>query len=343
MADLHKLFLAFHQNITLKPDEEKAVLVEKRGRILERLADGIKAQRAAGKNIPAYREINQGSYTMGTGVKPVDGDYDLDVAILFDMSASDCPDPLEAKKWVYDALEGHTKEVRVREPCVTVFYQEKGEHVYHVDLAIYAEKLGPHLARAKLGSAPALRRWEQSDPQALLAKARQRFTELDDDGQCRRVICGLKRWKEITFSSDGHAAPRGIALTAAALQWFVPSKKRDAVSGQTRFDDAVAMRDFASRMLAEFGVTGSSRRLYVRLPVPPGNDLFAKMTDGQMSDFYDRLTKLRDGLTAAIEDPDPVTAATTVAKLLGPDFPIPARADTASPRGPAIISSGHSA
>jgi hypothetical protein len=343
MADLQKYFRKFNDTIAIKRDQEKAVLAEKRDRILKRLADGIAAQKAAGKKIPPYRTLNQGSYPMGTGVKPVNGDYDLDVALLFDMSTSDCPDPLEAKKWVHKAIDGHTREVRVREPCVTVFYQEAGEHAYHVDFAIYAEKGGPQLARGKLGSVPPAARWEFSDPQALLDKARQRFDELDDDGQCRRVIRYFKRWKDISFSSDGHAAPRGIALTAAALQWFVPVKTRDVIANETKFDDARAMRDFATRMLAEFRVTGAGKRLSVHLPVPPGNDLFARMTDAQMSAFHERLTKLRDGLTVAIDDPDPVTAAAAIAKLLGPDFPVPDRTDTASPRGPAIISSGHSA
>lgn len=343
MADLQKQFRKFHDNIAIKPDDEKAILAEKRDRILKRLADGIKAQRAEGKSIPSYRTINQGSYPMGTGVKPVDGDYDLDVALLFDMAARECPDPVEAKKWVHKAIDGHTKEVRVREPCVTVFYQEQGERAYHVDLAIYAEKEGPQLARGKLGSAPAAKRWEPADPQALLDVARQRFAELDDDGQCRRVIRGLKRWKDVAFPSDGHAAPRGIALTAAALEWFAPAKQYDAVTNTARFDDARAMRDLVDRMLSSFRSTASGRRLSVKLPVVPGNDLFGKMTAGQMSSLHDRLTKLRDGLSAAIEDPDPVTSASTVAKLLGSDFPIPEPSETASARGPAIISSGHSA
>ena len=74
MADLQKQFRKFHDNIAVKRDDEKAILAEKRDRILKRLADGIKAQRPAGKSIPSYRTINQGSYPMGTGVKPVDGD-----------------------------------------------------------------------------------------------------------------------------------------------------------------------------------------------------------------------------------------------------------------------------
>lgn len=344
MADLQKYFDTFHDRIAQRREHEKAVLAEKRKRILTRLADGIAAQRKDGASIPKYRTINQGSYPMGTGVKPLDGDYDLDVAVLFEMTSAKCPDPVAAKLWVHKAIDGHTKEVRVREPCVTVFYQQQGEPVYHLDFAIYAENGAvPQLARGKIGSAPPAKRWEDSDPQGLLKFASDRFAHLDDDGQCRRIIRATKRWKDVNFPREGHAAPRGIALTAAALKWFVPCVARDPVANTTRPDDAKALRNFAERLLSEFRQTPSGPRLQVHLPVAPGNDLFSKMTDAQMTVFHGHLTKLRDGMTSAIDDPDPVTAASKVAKVLGDDFPVPEKSETAVPRGPAIISSGHSA
>ncbi len=156
---------------------------------------------------------------MGTGVKPLDGDYDLDVAIVFDLDTEDYPDPVVVKSWVFDAVMKHTENVRMREPCVTVFYQDKGEFVYHVDLAIYGqrgESKPIRLARGRKGGAEESRRWEDSDPKALLETVRDRFAD-EDGAQFRRCIRYLKRWKDFKFPSDGNAAPLGIALTACGL------------------------------------------------------------------------------------------------------------------------------
>jgi hypothetical protein len=95
------------------------------------------------EDTPTFTWFNQGSYEMGTGIKPaVSGDYDIDVGIIFDINHSE-HDPVDVKTWVTDALEGHTKKVDMRRPCVTVFYQRDDEPIYHVDLAIYSDDTCP--------------------------------------------------------------------------------------------------------------------------------------------------------------------------------------------------------
>ena len=75
MADLQKYFSQFHDAIALKRDAEIAILADKRRKVLDKLGTGIERQRKAGAIIPTYRPLNQGSYPMGTGIKPVKGDY----------------------------------------------------------------------------------------------------------------------------------------------------------------------------------------------------------------------------------------------------------------------------
>ena len=87
----------------------------------------------------SYTTFNQGSYAMHTGIKPISGEYDIDVGLWFDMSKEDAK-PLEAKQWVYDALQNQTDDVRIKTPCVTITYKENGKPSYHVDLTIYATK-----------------------------------------------------------------------------------------------------------------------------------------------------------------------------------------------------------
>lgn len=343
MADLQRQFEQFHEDIALERKREIATLVEKRERILTRLSEGVARQRRDGAKIPSYSHRNQGSYAMGTGIKPLDGDYDIDVALTFDASKDDYPNPIAVKRWVYDALLGHTKEVRMREPCVTVVYQSEGEPVYHVDLAVYVKDEAhdgkSYLARGKLGSGPEHRSWEESDPSAFIDAIEARFSDADERGQLRRVVRYLKRWKDEQFSSEGQEAPRGIALTACAYEWFQPAIVRDRVANTHFDDDMQALERLTSTMLARY----SGDRLSVALPVPPYDDLFARMSNVQLRTMKDKLLALRDALVAARAEFDPHAAAKAIAEHLGKDFPIPDPSSTGTKRAAAIVTSGHSA
>lgn len=320
MADVQKYLIQFDDAIRYERDDEMKILSEKRQRILDRLSEGIRRQRKQGKTIPSYEHFNQGSFAMKTGIKPVDRDFDIDVGLRFDIPKSKY-DPVEVKCWVHDAVDGHTKKVELRRSCVTVFYQEKGEDRYHVDLAIYAGAGGKdYLAKGKSTSPPEQRSWEESDPQGLIDAVATRFTGQDAE-QFRRAIRALKRWKDERFSKDGHAAPKGIALTIAAYRWFQVSKEV-TFSGNTKYDDLAALRHFAGEMLSRFQPTWQPR-LEVTLPVPPHSDLCAMMSDGQMRDFQDRLQALYDALAFAQMAANPISACRELRKHFGDDFPLP--------------------
>lgn len=317
MADLQKQFIEFHDTIAV--DYEKRVLADKREKILRRLEEGIKKQRESGIEIPKYSHRNQGSYAMGTGVKPLDGDYDLDVALIFAARKEDHPDPVLIKRWVYDALDGHTKEVRVREPCVTVFYQSGGEPTFHVDFAIYVRAFDgapTYLARGKLGSSAAHKSWERSDPAGLIDALQSRFSNAYDRIQFRRVIRYLKRWKDITFSGEGQEAPRGITLTACAYHWFSPVHPLEG--GSRVSDDMEALARLVGKITDHF----NGNRLSVRLPVVPENDLFSSMSDQQMQNVQNKLEVLGITLRRARGEVDSHEAARMPARVFGSDFPV---------------------
>lgn len=354
MADVQKYFIEFDGIIKLKRDDEKAKLAEKRERVLRRLSEGIARQREAGKEIPSYECFNQGSYKMDTGVKPCDADYDIDVGVRFKLAKDDYSDPLTVKQWVYDAVDGHTKRVEMRRSCVTVFYHEEGEAVYHVDLAVYSgaennRDRKDYLARGKLNSAGEHRSWEESDPEGLCNCIANRHSG-ENARQFRRTIRSLKRWKDERFSKDGRAAPKGIALTVAAYWWFQPSSRvTDVFANTVEYDDLTALRGLVRTMLANFQPVLNaeemrySPRLRVQLPVAPYTDLCARMTDGQMTDLKSRLEALLEAADKAQADVDPHTACNELQKHFGDDFPVPEKSATAEKRGRAITSSGNSA
>ncbi|AUX19878.1 hypothetical protein SOCEGT47_003310 [Sorangium cellulosum] len=334
MADIQKYFVQFDEAIRFDRDVEKAALAEKRERILRKLSEGIKRQRVEGTTIPSYEPFNQGSYAMNLGVKPVDGDFDLDVGLRFDLSKADYPDPVVVKGWVHRALDGHTRKVEVRRSCVTVFYQEGGEDIYHVDLAIYSSGKRnadgkDYIAKGKPGQRADERRWEPSDPQELqnvIVSGRSG----ENAQQFRRVIRALKRWKELRLSPQhGRKAPKGIALTVAAHHWFEVSVKKDVFGKAIGYDDLGALKSLVTQMLSRFETVWSAeeRRSVVRLrilhPVSRDYDFCSNMSSASMLGFKERLEALLAALNTALGAQEPRAACQALREQLGDDFPLP--------------------
>ncbi|WP_204103270.1 MULTISPECIES: nucleotidyltransferase [Spirulina sp. CCY15215] len=349
MANIQTQMQQFHEAIKLKRFEENKTLREKRDIVLERLKSGLN-KLFGSETPPSYEYFNQGSYEMGTGIKPLDSDYDIDVGLHFNISKEDYPDPVEIKKWVYDSLENHTKKVEIRRPCVTVFYQKEGEPIYHVDLAIYVNGNNDtmYLAKGHRESAKEHQIWEEADPHGLSDLIKNRFEDSEDAKQFRRTIRYLKRWKDIKFSSDGHAAPIGIGITVAAYEWFIlKSSITDSFSSKKEYDDLEALGCFVRAMICRFQpkcVEGTwYDRLAVQLPVVPHSDLFEKMGDCQMTSFKEKLEKLSEAIQEAQEKVDPIEACKLLQEQFGDDFPIPSPSSTGKKRSPAIISSSSSA
>lgn len=344
MADVQKQFESFHEKIKLKKFDENQTLRDKRDIVLDKLKSRLKVIfEEKGEPVPSYDTFDQGSYKMGTGVIPMDSDFDIDVGISFKVNKNDYSNPVEVKEWVYDALNGHTKKVDMRRSCVTVFYQKDDEPVYHVDLAVYSDEScnsdgKKYLAKGKLNSSAENKSWEVSDPKGLVDKICDKYSG-DDKSQFIRAIRYLKRWKDNNFSANGNAAPIGIGLTTAAYNWFNPNKTlTDVLANKYIYNDLQATRGVIKGMLDNFG-----ERLKVYLPVEPSSELFKKMTDSQMSSLKEKLNGLLESLDSAAAEVDPVKACETLQKVFGDDFPVPEKPDTGEKKSYAIVTASASA
>ncbi len=349
---IQKQFEAFHEEIKLGRFDENQILREKRDIIQGKLSSELsRVFKKYGEKCPAFFFLDQGSYEIGTGIKPLDCDYDIDQGLYFMVSTSDYPDPVVLKRRVHEALEGHTQEVRIRQSCVTVFYQQEGEPIYHVDIAVYSDgeknaDSADRLAKGKEHSTEEYRFWEVSDPQGLSDKILARFDKGTGRDQFRRIVRYLKRWKDENFSKDGNAAPRGIGLTIITYDYLQATYSDDF---DHHADDLEALRTLVRATLNRFwykwdeAEQKSVRRLVVTLPVEPGNDLFERMTNCQMEDFEQRLKDLLEALDAAAVEVDPVDACERLQRVFGEAFPVPSQEETAKRHLPAIVSSSSSA
>lgn len=319
-------FNQFHEAIKLK--EENATLKEKRDIIINKINEKLPDEARY-----SFTIFNQGSYAMNTGIKPLDNDYDIDVGLYFDMSKEDVK-PVAAKQWIYDALEGHTSDIKIKVPCVTVTYKDG----YHVDVTVYASSNDDgkvYLAKGKPGSLEVNKYWDESNPKDLINEIRDHLSDKDDRRQFRRVVRYLKRWKDLKFNK-GSGKPTGIALTSCVYHWLTIQKDVDLFDQTKTYKDLDALIDIVSQMISRFvdeyvEVDGEYKfmpRLKVYLPVEPKSELFEKMTSKQMVTFKEKLGVLLEKLKEAREHSDPTDAAEILRTQFGDDFPIPPRSTT---------------
>jgi hypothetical protein len=271
MTPLQAQLLDLHSRIAVDDTDENALLRDKRDMVLQRLRD-------AGLS---FRHFNQGSYATGTGIRPWDGDFDIDVGLIFD-DASD--DPRELKAAVYEAAGYRRQEAEWRRHCVRVPWRRAGEDLFHVDLALYRPSADPgaplELAVGLPAGRPENVYWQPSDPKGLLRWVKE-SRRGPDGAQLRRVVRLLKRWKDLHFQSEGTARPPSVALTVAVACHLQPAPG----------DDAAAMESALAGMLA-----ACVDQLAVPLPVAPRADLLGRMTPGQVQ----RLGAALRGLLRAV-------------------------------------------
>lgn len=325
MPTLQKAFEDFHEEIKLSDIDENATLREKRDILLDKLKTNLKKNDSA---VMYEEHFVQGSYAMHTGINPDNDDYDIDVGLLFPVDKEDYPDPTTLKKWVRDALDGHTNSVEIRKSCVTVTYQLKGEKLYHVDFAIYASGSADgqlYLAKGAEFSAAENKFWEPSDPKELKRLINGHLNE-NDRKQFRRVIRYLKKWKSRKFSSDGHAAPTGIALTILAYNLFVANSTYDVFASKYVYNDFEALRALVKAILSQFVLTydedyKDAYTICTRLPTTPCNDLFAKMTLKQTTAFHDKLVAMDNVLDEVATKTALADKCELLIDLFGDKFP----------------------
>lgn len=324
---LQKYFEEFNKNIKMDYDE-LAELVKKREILLKKLKKD--------KDLPSFSELNLGSYSMYTGVKPIGKDYDIDVGLRFNVSKDEY-EPLELKEKVYDVLKNHTEYgAEIKRPCVTVNYKKNGEIAYHVDLAIYSYRDKDdtnsqlYLAWGKKNSSEEYKYWEEADPVELKDKIMNKFKDREQRNQYRRIIRYMKRWKNLKFSSSGNSEPPGIGITLLAYEKFEP-KKWDLLESKYIFDDLEALICFVKNIKNLFIPIpiSDSRELQYKieyyLPVKPYTNVFSKMTVNQMTDFRNKIVKLLDDLEKVDEESDIVEQCKKLNKIFGRDFPIPSK------------------
>lgn len=328
MANVQKYFEEFHNRIRVDYDMSEN-LRNKRDIILNRLRDHLHKN-----GRPSFREILQGSYKMKTGSKPIaELEYDIDIGLRFSFSEDDF-DAKTVRQWVFDAVDGHTEKVEDRGPCIRVTYTDR----YHVDLVVYAN-WEDDFGKEQFRLAYKDNGWRPSSPIELIEYVktkRESFKGTEDNlsqnDQFRRVVRYQRRWidKEIPIVSS--SKPTGLAFVLLSIERLQPTKTWNGES-----DDLLALENLAANAANQVD------RITAEKPTPEYEDMFARLTDDEMTALKERYRSMSEALKAARNETDLVEACKILQKIFGSDFPVPEPEDTAKKTGaPAIVTSSSS-
>lgn len=334
MADVQALFERFHQNIRTYY-EINETLRTKKDIIVNRVKEHLAKNRR-----PSCEPFIQGSYKMKVGVQAVKGsEFDIDVGLRFSFDESKYS-AQEVRRWVFEAVDGHTEKVEAKAPCIRVSYADG----YHVDLVCYAwwdDALGVEQHRL----AHKTKGWRPANPPKLVEyvrDVRRPFAETEDTAtqtdQFRRVVRYLKRWNDNMIPGESDDKPSGLALLLLTRQHLSGPK----LTWNGRADDRAAAEQVAR------AAAGTHGRITAIKPTPEGEDMFGRLSDDAMAKLKARFATLRDALVTAGQAKDASDACKELKKVFGDDFPCPDPDEESRQRAlrtsaPAVISSSSSA
>lgn len=138
MYDLSSKFNTFYTSYVVLSQDEQNNLHDKKVLNIQRLKDGLKEYNIENNTSYTIAETCvQGSVAMSTVVQNEDGDYDIDVAVVFDKSVLGDKGAQATRNLVANALKRKTKqfnaEPEVKTSCVRIKYEDG----YHIDFAVY--------------------------------------------------------------------------------------------------------------------------------------------------------------------------------------------------------------
>lgn len=268
MADLHKEFQNYHEEISL-PKSKKEYLISGRDAVRERIENYFENEKEVTK--PTF--FQQGSFAIKTVVNPLSGEYDLDDGVyLQHLNTDNLPKTETVHGWFVEALKNHTKERPIdKNNCIRILYA--GD--YHIDLPIYCEKDSKILLARKGAD-----QWINSDSKAF---SEWFYTHLNTQGeQMRRIIKYMKAWKDY----QGIDIP-GIVFTVLCVQNFIAVSDRD---------------DSCLVKVAENSLLCLKTNSNLNMPVEPYDDLLTKYSYSELDQLKSSFKNLIENGNEAIDN-----------------------------------------
>lgn len=298
-------FRVFHENISLKKTRE------------ERIDDALSALREFVSNDrsqePQENGVGdlliepfvQGSYAMGTPVRPVREADEFDVDVVLSLRLGDAAGNLPNSKttlgWLAGRLRGsknYAEKAEVRKRCVRINYA--GE--FHLDMVPVTPVPGqdPILYLPdKAGY------WIKTNPKGFTLWFDGK--ESESGGRLKRVVKYLKWWRSAV-------APRRVKATSVILTTLLANH---AARGSSNAEMLVGTMESLGEWLS---VCAEKPR--IPNPSLPESDLAEKWTEKEFKDFSSRFEEVLRVAREALDEPDYEKSVKLWQKVFGKEFPM---------------------
>lgn len=318
MADNQKQFSGFLGNIELVGNDLSSLRKSRdanRDRITKYWKDTLK------RAVPTFEE--QGSFEMGTVIRPLEGDYDLDDGMYLNCIGSD-PAKWEStatiQGWVCKAVEGATKgDPQKRKRCVRVPYQGG----YHIDIPSYGTDSFGTIRVYEKSVDP--KDFVESNPTALVDWFNERKASHDD---LRDLVRFFKAWRD--YKKGALMKVKSVTMTILISE---------QIASNSRYDKAVV----ETARACESHIRGGGS---INKPVAPFEDLTSSWTQEDRTAIADAFKAIADRGQDAIDADTVREGALIWQKQFGSRYPVPEESDSKSGGGalrtaaPAIAGSG---
>ena len=286
---MQRLFEIFHQRILLEDQDYYSIARAARDRILSQFRD---AEPDSGGR--TFTTCNWGSYAMGTGIKPLNQEYDIDLGLVFNLRPGDVSSQ-ELKASIHNTLYRAGYNPKWNRPCLTVAFPK-----FHIDMAICTRE-GNRLFLAEGKQHDGSARWRPDGMESFVQMIKVHPNPAHSQ-QFRRVVRYLKRWKDMHFSADGMKGPVGLALTVMAYHWF-----------PTNCNDLEALSVVVRNAVRHF----SNGYTTLNFPYEPNDNLLRKMSKEQVFQMSRRFQMFDSWLDEAAK----YERTDYLVHAFGPDFP----------------------
>jgi hypothetical protein len=285
MANLNSSFLEFDKKLNIN-ESKNTKLEQARTALMEKIKKGFEEKE--GYSVPKF--WTQGSFQMDTMIKTESNKCDLDLGVYF----KEIPDVTgeTVQKNIFDIVDDQTKTPsNHKQRCVRVNYKSE----FHIDLPVYHftdEMAHPMLAVKG-------EEFQESDPKEFY----EWFNEkCKGASQKRRLIKYLKSWGD----KHNKKMPSGLAMTVLTLDHFVEDGRDDIALLKTLKEIKISVKANWSCIL----------------PTCPNDDVLARLTETQKTNFLEAIDKLIEALNLSTsESTNEEEAKDICTKLFGIHFP----------------------
>jgi len=334
---LQKQFFNFNNVIYLtRKSEEYKNARDKEHSILESIKSKFKTN---GYPVIANDCFRQGSFATETAIKKLDGDFDVDRAIV--IKDEDAPvNPVDCKKSIIEVLNNRGfKNPLIKTPCVTADYINLNLHIDYAVYSIDAEN-NYRVAIGKEYSKDENKEWMYSESKELInwVNGVKHCTAYfgavltnEERLQFKRLVRYIKRWRDYNFGESTRKYIYSIGLVIMMKESFIPSIDNNGTE-----NDLMSLINTIHYILnnQSYFLTGDMDKYDIEVinPYEPKIDIFRKHGKSVGTVFRKKLHNLLTKLRSVEEEASLKKQCEMLQDIFGSDFKSCTNTDTTKKR-----------